>query len=151
MGAPPTPNVEGRGRGQRHSLAQLRPLKLSRNRTGEGQRQHRDFEGERKGFEGWLARNRRAPAKLHRGSKGTGLEGIKKSEPAVRARWGNLGKFSTEPFQNAAKCSSPSALFKRVISISSLNGLARKPIAPDASACARAFISGKAVTKMIGK
>jgi hypothetical protein len=45
----------------------------------------------------------------------------------------------------------PSALFKHEISISSLNGLARKPIAPDASACARAFISGKAVTKMIGK
>ena len=37
----------------------------------------------------------------------------------------------------------PSALFKHEISISSLNGLARKPIAPDASACARAFISRK--------
>ena len=37
-GGSPTPNVEGRGRG--HRLAQLRPSKLSRNRTGEGQRQH---------------------------------------------------------------------------------------------------------------
>ena len=174
--------------------------KLSRNRTGEGQRQHRDFEGERKGFEGWLARNRRAPAKLHRGSKGTGLEGMGGRGPSCKPKtrqWGepfpqsqkkfgsrvresqsmrstnvrrrrsilakekaipqsaldggNLGKFSTEPFQNAAKCSSPSALFKHVISISSLNGLARKPTAPDASACARAFSPGKAVTKMIGK
>ena len=62
--------------------------KLSRNRTGEGQRQHRDFEGERKGFEGWLARNRRAPAKLHRGSKGTGLrgDGGGAARPASRKR-----------------------------------------------------------------
>ena len=74
-----------------------------------------------------------------------------KASPQSALDGGNLGKFSTEPFQNAAKCSSPSALFKHVISISSLNGLARKPTAPDASACARAFSPGKAVTKMIGK
>jgi len=65
--------------------------KLSRNRTGEGQRQHRDFEGERKGFEGWLARNRRAPAKLHRGSKGTGLEGMGGARPVLQAENAPMG------------------------------------------------------------
>jgi hypothetical protein len=43
-----------------------------------------------------------------------------------------------------------SASFKQVISSSSLKGFARKPIAPAPSACARALISEKAVTKMIG-
>jgi len=43
-----------------------------------------------------------------------------------------------------------SASFKQVINSSSLSGLARKPIAPAPSACARALISEKAVTKVIG-
>jgi hypothetical protein len=64
----------------------------------------------------------------------------------------SVSKFVTRPFSECSETLlAPIASFKHVISISSLNGLARKPIAPAATACARAFISGKAVKKMIGR
>ena len=70
------------------------------------------------------------------------------SSPSVR-----LISSIFQPVRGAGSLNAPctSASFKHVISISSLNGLARKPNAPAATARARAFISGKAVTKMIGK